>query len=201
MGWCTAPRGAAPAAARPQDQSAGQGLCGLAARPTHQHHRRHQDHPADPGPPLATTPGRARPSGPPAPGAGHLDRPGTAGAAWSRGRNRRPAAGHRGRQPPPAALGGRLRAPVRRRPIPASSGRTDRHRFNRGGDRRANNALWRIALVRMRCHPPTKAYVERRTEQGLSKLDILRCLKRHLTREIYQHLTSPPPIAATACPK
>ncbi len=61
-------------------------------------------------------------------------------------------------------------------PIPASSGRTDRHRLNRGGDRRANNALWRIALVRMRCHPPTRADVERRTKQGLSKLDILRCL-------------------------
>jgi transposase len=61
-------------------------------------------------------------------------------------------------------------------PIPASSGRTHRHRLNRGGDRHANNALWRIALVRMRCHPPTRAYVERRTNQGLSKLDIMRCL-------------------------
>jgi transposase len=86
-------------------------------------------------------------------------------------------------------------------PIPASSGRTDRHRLNRGGDRRANNALWRITLVRMRCHPPTKAYVERRTKQGLSKLDIMRCLKRYIAREIYQHLTSPPPAAANACPK
>jgi transposase len=86
-------------------------------------------------------------------------------------------------------------------PIPASSGRTDRHRLNRGGDRRANNALWRIALVRMRCHPPTRAYVERRTKQGLSKLDIMRCLKRYIAREIYQHLTSPPHTAATACPK
>ena len=61
-------------------------------------------------------------------------------------------------------------------PIPASSGRTDRHRLNRAGDRRANQALWRIALVRMRCHPSTRAYVERRTNQGLSKLDIMRCL-------------------------
>ena len=61
-------------------------------------------------------------------------------------------------------------------PIPASSGRTDRHRLNRGGDRHANHALWRIALVRMHCHPETRAYVERRTNQGLSKLDILRCL-------------------------
>jgi transposase len=61
-------------------------------------------------------------------------------------------------------------------PIPASSGRTHRHRLNRGGDRQANHALWRITLVRMHCHPPTRAYVERRTKQGLSKLDIMRCL-------------------------
>ncbi|HEX3214326.1 MAG TPA: IS110 family transposase [Actinomycetota bacterium] len=86
-------------------------------------------------------------------------------------------------------------------PIPASSGRTDRHRLNRAGDRRANHALWRIALVRMHCHPPTRAYVERRTNQGLSKLDILRCLKRYIAREIYQHLTSPPPTAPAACLK
>jgi transposase len=86
-------------------------------------------------------------------------------------------------------------------PIPASSGRTDRHRLNRGGDRRANNALWRIALVRMRCHPPTRAYVERRTTQGLSKLDIMRCLKRYIAREVYHQLTSPPPITPAACPK
>jgi transposase len=86
-------------------------------------------------------------------------------------------------------------------PIPASSGRTDRHRLNRGGDRRANNALWRITLVRMRCHPPTRAYVERRTNQGLSKLDILRCLKRYIAREIYHQLTSPPPNVVTACAK
>jgi transposase len=86
-------------------------------------------------------------------------------------------------------------------PIPASSGRTDRHRLNRAGDRRANNALWRIALVRMHYHPPTRAYVERRTKQGLSKPDILRCLKRYIAREVYPHLTSPPPTAATACPK
>jgi transposase len=78
-------------------------------------------------------------------------------------------------------------------PIPASSGRTDRHRLNRGGDRHANNALWRIALVRMRCHPPTRAYVQRRTKQGLSKPDIMRCLKRYIAREVYHHLTSPNP--------
>jgi len=86
-------------------------------------------------------------------------------------------------------------------PIPASSGRTDRHRLNRAGDRRANNALWRIALVRMHYHPPTRAYVERRTKQGLSKPDILRCLKRYIAREVYPHLTSPPTPAPTTCPK
>jgi hypothetical protein len=59
--------------------------------------------------------------------------------------------------------------------------------------------LVRIALVPMHCHAPTRAYVERRTKQGLSKLDILRCLKRYLAREIYQHLTSPPPTAPPAC--
>jgi transposase len=102
---------------------------------------------------------------------------------------------------PAPALRGRLRASVRHRPLPASSGRTDRHRLNRGGDRRANNALWRIALVRMRCHPPTRAYVERRTKQGLSKLDIMRWLKRYIAREIYHQLTSPPPTAPPACLK
>jgi transposase len=86
-------------------------------------------------------------------------------------------------------------------PIPASSGRTHRYRLNRGGDRQANHALWPIALVRMRCHPPTRAYVERRTKQGLSKLDIMRCLKRYIAREVYHQLTSPPTIAPTACPK
>jgi transposase len=86
-------------------------------------------------------------------------------------------------------------------PIPASSGRTHRHRLNRGGDRRANHALWRITLVRMRCHPPTRAYVERRTKQGLSKLDIMRCLKRYIAREVYHHLTSLQPTTPTACPK
>jgi transposase len=86
-------------------------------------------------------------------------------------------------------------------PIPASSGRTHRHRLNRGGDRQANNALWRIALVRMRCHPPTRAYVERRTKQGLSKLDIMRCLKRYIAREVYHHLTNPPTITPPTCPQ
>ena len=67
-------------------------------------------------------------------------------------------------------------------PIPVSSGRTDRHRLHRGGDRQANTALWRIALVRMHCHQPTKDYVARRTAEGKTKTEILRCLKRYIAR-------------------
>ena len=70
-------------------------------------------------------------------------------------------------------------------PIPASSGKRARHRLNRGGDRQANHALWRIVITRMSSHPPTRAYVERRTEEGLSKKEIIRCLKRYVAREVY----------------
>jgi len=70
-------------------------------------------------------------------------------------------------------------------PIPASSGQTNRHRLYRGGHRQANAALYRVAIVRMRFHQPTIDYVARRTTQGLSKKDIIRCLKRFLAREVY----------------
>jgi len=73
-------------------------------------------------------------------------------------------------------------------PIPASSGKVSRHRLNPGGDRQANHALWRIVITRMSSHPPTRAYVARRTEEGLSKKEIIRCLKRYAAREIYPHL-------------
>jgi transposase len=73
-------------------------------------------------------------------------------------------------------------------PLPASSGRTDRHRLNRGGDRAANNALHTIVLCRMRHDPRTHAYVERRTKQGLGKKEIMRCLKRYVVREVYEAL-------------
>nr|WP_182907353.1 IS110 family transposase [Microbispora sp. H13382] len=74
-------------------------------------------------------------------------------------------------------------------PIPASSGKTNRHRLNRGGDRQANCALYRIALVRLRWDPRTRAYMERRIQDGLSKKEIIRCLKRYIAREIYQVIT------------
>lgn len=70
-------------------------------------------------------------------------------------------------------------------PLPASSGRTDRHRLNRGGDRHANNALHTVVLNRMKYDPNTRRYVERRTAEGLSKKDIMRCLKRFVVREVY----------------
>lgn len=73
-------------------------------------------------------------------------------------------------------------------PIPASSGRTTRHRLHRGGDRQANRALHLAIVVRMRNRDRTKAYVERRTEEGLSRREIMRCLKRYLAREVFHTL-------------
>ena len=73
-------------------------------------------------------------------------------------------------------------------PIPASSGKRTRHRLNPGGNREANHALWRIVITRMSSHAPTRAYVERRTAEGLSKKEIIRCLKRYVAREVYRHL-------------
>ncbi|MGH9266744.1 MAG: IS110 family transposase [Acidimicrobiales bacterium] len=70
-------------------------------------------------------------------------------------------------------------------PVEASSGKTVRHRLNRGGNRQANAALYRIVLVRLRWHQPTRDYVERRTTQGKTKAEIIRCLKRYVAREIY----------------
>jgi transposase len=78
-------------------------------------------------------------------------------------------------------------------PLPASSGRTHRHRLNRGGDRHANAALYRIVLCRMRWDPRTRAYVQRRTKEGMSKKEIIRCLKRYIAREIYTTLVPPKP--------
>lgn len=70
-------------------------------------------------------------------------------------------------------------------PLTASSGRTDRHRLNRGGDRQANRALHTVAVSRLGCDPRTQAYLARRTGQGLNKKEILRCLKRYLARELF----------------
>ena len=75
-------------------------------------------------------------------------------------------------------------------PIPASSGRTHRHRLNGGGDRRANNALYLVVLGRLRYDSRTRAYAAGRTTEGLSKAEIIRCLKHYVAREIFTVLTA-----------
>lgn len=75
-------------------------------------------------------------------------------------------------------------------PIPVSSGRTDRHRLHRGGDRQANRALYTTVIVRLAHHQPSKDYMTRRREQGKAKRDIIRCLKRYVAREILTAITS-----------
>jgi transposase len=70
-------------------------------------------------------------------------------------------------------------------PIPASSGMTTRHRLNRGGRRQANAAIYRTVIVRMQHHDATRAYVARRTIDGRTKPEIIRCLKRYVAREIW----------------
>ena len=77
-------------------------------------------------------------------------------------------------------------------PIPASSGKTERQRLNRGGDRQANSALYMLALSRLSRDPRTQAYVRRRTAEGKTKPEIMRCLKRYLTREVYRLLVLTP---------
>lgn len=87
-------------------------------------------------------------------------------------------------------------------PIPASSGKTSRYRLNRGGNRQANAALYRIVLVRMKSHQPTRDYVAKCLARGKSKQDAIRLLKRYIAREIYpiliaiQHRHTPTQIAA-----
>ena len=76
-------------------------------------------------------------------------------------------------------------------PIPASSGKTVRHRLNRGGNRQANTALYRIVIVRLRWHQPTRDYMVRRTKEGLSKREIIRCLKRYVAREVFAAMNAP----------
>ncbi len=83
-------------------------------------------------------------------------------------------------------------------PIPASSGKTNRHRLNRGGHRQANAALHRIVVVRLRYDPRTQSYMRRRTREGMSKAEIIRCLKRYVAREVFSALrTSAQTVQAT----
>ncbi|WP_141983673.1 IS110 family transposase [Saccharothrix saharensis] len=76
-------------------------------------------------------------------------------------------------------------------PIEASSGKTRRRRLNRGGDRQANAALYRIALSRLRWDPRTQDYLARRLAQGRTRREAIRCLKRYIAREVYSLINSP----------
>ena len=101
------------------------------------------------------------------------------------------AAGGRRGQPAAAALRRRPRGLVWRLTDRGVLGQDGAARLNRGGDRQANNALWRIVVVRRRAgHPATVAYLQRRTAQGKSKRAAIRCLKRHVAREIFAVLTT-----------
>ena len=76
-------------------------------------------------------------------------------------------------------------------PIPVSSGKTNRHRLDRGGNRQINATIHRIAVTRLRCHPETQDYIARKRAEGKSTKEAIRCLKRHLARRIW-HLLQPP---------
>jgi transposase len=77
-------------------------------------------------------------------------------------------------------------------PIPASSGQTSRYRLDRSGDRRLNRALHMVLVTRRRTHPPTIAYINRRIQEGKSRREATRCLKRYLARNLYRLLENPP---------
>ncbi|WP_406335740.1 IS110 family transposase [Streptomyces sp. NBC_00203] len=83
-------------------------------------------------------------------------------------------------------------------PVEMSSGKTQRRRLNRGGNRQANAALFRVILTRLRCHDSTRDYLARRTAQGRTKREIIRCLKRYLARAIYKIIRSSIPLPTTA---
>jgi transposase len=76
-------------------------------------------------------------------------------------------------------------------PVEASSGKITRHRLNRGGNREANNALWRVAMSRLASDQATRAYAARRRAEGKSDKEILRCIKRYIAREVFRLLTKP----------
>jgi transposase len=82
-------------------------------------------------------------------------------------------------------------------PVEASSGKTQRRRLNRGGDRQANAALYRITLSRLRWDHRTRAYLARRIAEGRTPREAIRCLKRYIARELYQVITKPRPTTPT----
>src|SRR5215216_1157129 len=82
-------------------------------------------------------------------------------------------------------------------PIPVSSGKTNRHRLDRGGNRQINATIHRIAVTRARCHPETRDYIARKTAEGKTHREAIRCLKRHLARRIWHLLLASHPVPGT----
>jgi transposase len=82
-------------------------------------------------------------------------------------------------------------------PIPVSSGKTNRHRLDRGGNRQINAAIHRVAVTRLRCHPETQDYIARKRAEGKSTKEAIRCLKRHLARRLWHLLQTPRPDQGT----
>jgi transposase len=85
-------------------------------------------------------------------------------------------------------------------PIPLSSGKTNRHRLDRGGNRQINTAIHRVAVTRARCHPETRTYSDRKRAEGKTNREAIRCLKRHLARRIWQLLQPPSPATPPPAP-
>ena len=95
------------------------------------------------------------------------------------------------------ATDGKLARAAGLAPLPVSSGRTDRHRLDRGGNRQINAAIHRVAVTRARCHPETIAFIARKRSEGKTHREAIRCLKRHLARRIWQLLRAPHPVGGT----
>ena len=79
-------------------------------------------------------------------------------------------------------------------PLEASSGKSQRHRLDCGGNRQLNAALYRIAITQARYYPPARAYLERKQAEGKSKREAIRCLKRQLARAVFNALKTNPPL-------
>ena len=94
--------------------------------------------------------------------------------------------------PPASSTRQRSLAATERRRFPASSGKTVRHRLNRGGDRQANNAIHTIAVIRAKHQPETRAYLDRRISEGKTKREAMRALKRHISRDLFKRLAEIP---------
>ncbi len=90
------------------------------------------------------------------------------------------------------ATDGKLARAAGLAPIPVSSGKTNRHRLDRGGNRQINATIHRIAITRLRCHAETQDYVARKRAEGRSTKEAIRCLKRHLARRIWHLLQDAP---------